>query len=119
MSFVLQGRISDELTEITCGTQDWMKSDEPLFWRPPSKTDKRVCKATQASLNHILRGTTDRMIQRRQQELAAEAEKEEAEGSSSPKIFIKRPSHKPHRDQPAFDPHQEQMERRMEKLLKD
>ena len=94
--------------------------------QPSSKTatKKRVCKATQASLNHILRGTTDRMIQRRKQELAANAEKEEAEGSTSPKIFIKVPSNKPlqsrrNPDQPAFDPHKEQMERRIEKLLID
>lgn len=87
-----------------------------------AETKKRVCKATQASLNHILRGTTDRMIERRRQELAAEAEKEEAEGSTSPKIF-KKPSYRPlqrrNPDQPAFDPRKEQMERRIEKLLID
>ncbi len=80
---------------------------------------KRVCKATQATLNHILTGTTDRMILRRQQSQAADADHEEP---TSPTIFIKTPSNSPlqlrKRDQTAFDPHKEQIERRLEKLLK-
>ena len=87
--------------------------------QPSAKTDTRRCKETDATLNHILRGTTDRMIERRKRQLAAEAEKEEAEGSTSPKIFRKMPSNRKTPDQPAFDPHKEQMERRIEKLLID